>query len=429
MAQMSDAQFQQLLKTIIEAKTGPAQGEPTAGSFSTCSARFDRDRSFSVVDNFLRSIDIYKNIEKISDADALKGLPLLLNNTAATWWQGVKEEAKCWSEALTLIRGAFSPSKPAHQLYMDIFSKRQEFGETIDEFICGKRVLLAQLPLNRHDEEIQLDIIFGLLHISYRKEISRNNIHSFVELLQKGREIEMVRNECFKAKPMNTQNEIPIQERQTGKQRKARCSYCHLRGHMVNECTKRIACEEKENLTRPAQENGKPSTTSHSGMVCYGCGKVGYFRSNCPTCSPRKEIPTQAVQFYSIHTLLNPDTPVLTIKVTVKGIPGLAHIDTAAKTSIASKTLYEHLKKIPGVEFYIRSATVTLADGSRQTTKILHTTVEIQVGNRTLDINFVVLSDAEDNRTLLGIDFLEKAAMVLMLPQRAWFYADEPTKT
>ncbi|KAL1488378.1 hypothetical protein ABEB36_014852 [Hypothenemus hampei] len=171
MAQMSDTQFQQLLKTIMEVRTIPTQGE-NAGSFSKCSARFDGTRSYSVVDNFLTTIDIYKNIEKISDADALKGLPLLLRDTAATWWQGVKEEAKCWTEALILIRGAFSPSKPAHQLYIEIFGGHQEPGETMDEFICKKRVLLAQLPSTRHDEETQLDMIFGLLHINYRKEIS-----------------------------------------------------------------------------------------------------------------------------------------------------------------------------------------------------------------------------------------------------------------
>lgn len=29
-------------------------------------------------------------------------------------------------------------------------------------------------------------------------------------------------------------------------------------------------------------------------------------------------------------------------------------------------------------------------------------------------------------RTLLGIDFLERVAMVLVIPQRYWFFADHP---
>lgn len=67
-----------------------------------------------------------------------------------------------------------------------------------------------------------------------------------------------------------------------------------------------------------------------------------------------------------------------------------------------------------------------MADGSTQTQDLLYTTVEIEIESRVFDIDFIVLPDAEDNRTLLGIDFLEKAAIVLVIPQRCWFYAGNP---
>lgn len=35
-------------------------------------------------------------MEQITDQDAIKGLPLLLIDTAATWWQGIKGEATDW---------------------------------------------------------------------------------------------------------------------------------------------------------------------------------------------------------------------------------------------------------------------------------------------------------------------------------------------
>lgn len=117
----------------------------------------------------------------------LKGLPLLLTENAAVWRQGVQNEAKTWNDATQLLRTAFSPSKPTHQVYVDIFNNKQQSNETIDEFVTQKRALLAQLPLNRHDEHTQLDLIYGLLSLHIHKEVPRDKITTFSELLDKGR--------------------------------------------------------------------------------------------------------------------------------------------------------------------------------------------------------------------------------------------------
>lgn len=55
------------------------------------------------------------------------------------------------------------------------------------------------------------------------------------------------------------------------------------------ECRKKIA-KEKECVPSPKDTNEHPkSEPSHGNSVaCYGCGKTGYFRSNCPNCSRGK---------------------------------------------------------------------------------------------------------------------------------------------
>lgn len=299
---MSAEQFQTLLKTITETRIDTTQTQVSTGSFSNCTASFDGKRCFTTVEAFITTVSIYKDIEKITDADALQGLPLLLPHNASIWWQGVKNSGNTWRAAIDLIRAAFSPSKPAHQIYIDIFAERQNKHDSIDEFICKKRALLAQLPNNRHDERTQLDMIFGLLHINIRKEISRESIQTFSDLLQKGRDVELVQQETGlfeKPKQIEQNNSKPS----TGKSKGSRCNYCQYRGHTMDVCRKKLM-KEKENATKQENHNPKAEHTPQNIIVCYGCGKTGFFRSNCPNCSQKKaNFDAQAVHFFLISNV------------------------------------------------------------------------------------------------------------------------------
>lgn len=119
-------------------------------------------------------------------------------------------------------------------------------------------------------------------------------------------------------------------------------------------CRKRIA-KEKGDVNKPTKNSTSEATTVpifRNGKNCYGCGKEGYFRSDCPNCSGKPTLPAQSVNLYYFRTLQNVSTQVPTIRVAVKGFMGLSHLDTAAKTSVAGRSLYECLKEIPGVVFH-----------------------------------------------------------------------------
>ncbi|XP_029408028.2 activity-regulated cytoskeleton associated protein 2-like [Bactrocera dorsalis] len=207
--QMTTEQLQSLIESVrLAAVAGSSAAAPATvqskGSFTNCTSRFGGQRHQEAVEEFITSIVTYKEIESISDDDALKGLSLLFYGLASTWWQGVRKEAKTWGDAIALIRDHFSPTKPAYQIYLEIFENQQRDNVPIDTFVCQKRALLAQLPEGRHNEETELDLVYGLLNIKYRKNILRQDLKTFRELLEKGRIIEhnSLESEAGQPRPM-----------------------------------------------------------------------------------------------------------------------------------------------------------------------------------------------------------------------------------
>ncbi|XP_065369322.1 activity-regulated cytoskeleton associated protein 1-like [Calliphora vicina] len=239
MVQMTTEQLQQLIESVrVSAASGTVVAETKSkGSFTNCCSLFGGERDYESVEEFITSIVTYKEVESISDEDALKGISLLFYGFASTWWQGVRKEAKTWNDVLVLIRDHFSPTKPAYQIYLEIFDKKQEDKCAIDTFVCQKRAILAQLADGRHDEETEIDLIYGLLNIKYRKHIARNDIKTFRELLEKGRIIE--------------HNVMEDEANQQGPARGAkgtkRCTYCNYRGHTFEQCRKRKNGDEASN--------------------------------------------------------------------------------------------------------------------------------------------------------------------------------------
>lgn len=244
MVQMTQAQLQELIEVVQRTALSSAEKAATTaaelkskGSFSNCDTRFGGQRNHEAVEEFITAVSTYKEIELISDEDALKGISLLFHGTASTWWQGVRKEAKTWQDVLTLIRDHFAPVKPAYQVYLEIFAEKQDDETAIDTFICQKRALLAQLPDGRHDEETELDLAYGLLNIKYRKHIARHEVKSFKELLEKGRIIE--HNNLESA---SSENAGPAR----GAKRQKRCTYCNFRGHTFQECRKRKGADKTD---------------------------------------------------------------------------------------------------------------------------------------------------------------------------------------
>ncbi|CAK1591918.1 unnamed protein product [Parnassius mnemosyne] len=115
---------------------------------------------------------------------------MLLSHEAATWWQGIKPQVTDWHDAVHNIRCAFRDRRPPHKIYRDLFSQTQQENEKTDLFVSKARALLMKLPQGDLTEKVQLDMMYGLLNTTIKKRIRREEICSFLEPLERARQIE-----------------------------------------------------------------------------------------------------------------------------------------------------------------------------------------------------------------------------------------------
>lgn len=157
-------------------------------NFAKCTAKFNGNSS-EPLEGFIDAIEVYKSCLNITDENALRGLALLLSNSAAVWWQGVKTTTQTWSEALRKLRGAFGERRPPFRIYQELFALSQG-DESTDLFISKARALLSKIPQGDLSEKVEIDLVFGLLDRRIRKRMERDNVSTFEELLAKARGIE-----------------------------------------------------------------------------------------------------------------------------------------------------------------------------------------------------------------------------------------------
>lgn len=420
--QLTSEQFEELV-TRLSTQTKSNK------NFTRCNLIYNGERDYNKVDAFITGITIYKQIEGISDEDAIAGLPLLLKDTASTWWSGVSSEIKTWPAALTAIRSAFAPKLRAYEVYLRLFEDQQGDCEPIDSFLCRKRALLGMLPAKRHKEEEQLDFIYGLLKMDFKKKVARSEIKNFADMVDKARHLEAL-EKTGKSQPSTSSAAFPPSTpAPLNRKNIVRCLFCRRKGHTVDVCRIRLTqvAKSKDATTSDGPDTEKPTTSAVSKpaatITCYGCGAPGVFRSNCSACKT-KDSPPKAVHFYAYCPTIQSVAKVPTIEIFFDGKLGYAHIDTAARTSIAGKKLYDLMKQA-GATTTTYSTQVSLADGSSKWMELLSVVVNITMGNRVLPINFTVFPDA-DTRTLLGIDFLQTNGIILDLGQRVWYFTDSP---
>ncbi|CAK1547732.1 unnamed protein product [Leptosia nina] len=138
---------------------------------------------------FLSALRTFKDIENINDQDAMKSLPVLLKGDAAQWWHSIKNEKNTWSDFIVEFERRFVSPKPAYQIYRQIFVTQKQ--EKTKEFINQKRILFSKLPsANRHSENQQIDMIYGLLKITVQNVLMRDDVRNFNDFLQRVQNIE-----------------------------------------------------------------------------------------------------------------------------------------------------------------------------------------------------------------------------------------------
>lgn len=71
-----------------------------------------------------------KNCSTVSDENALRGTLMLLEETTAIWWMGVKVEILDWNHAMNSFRDACLRKLPTYPVFREMFSRKQKDDES-----------------------------------------------------------------------------------------------------------------------------------------------------------------------------------------------------------------------------------------------------------------------------------------------------------
>ncbi|GFY75037.1 integrase catalytic domain-containing protein [Trichonephila inaurata madagascariensis] len=156
------------------------------------------------------------------------------------------------------------------------------------------------------------------------------------------------------------------------------------------------------------------------------CGKPGYTKSKCPDCNPSKGDPAH----FGILKVssLSPANRNAVLRISINGVSGTAFADSGASHSIAGATLYTILLQ-QGAAFEKTSISLSFADGLVTQKEVLRTFQTVLLEGRKFKTPFIILPDAKNNSTLLGVDFLEKAGIVLNFRKNCWTFCDDSRKS
>jgi hypothetical protein len=395
---MSPEQFERLLASL---KTGPS---PTpSGNLADCKSRFAGAKGESVA-AFIDAVTIHKDCVGVSDLNALKGLAMLLDGAAATWWQGTRATVDNWETAIDALRRSFRELKPNYKIFRELFSRQQKDTEAADAFINSARALLAKLsPLH---EVHQMNMIYGLLSSKIRRLVPRDELNNFETFIAKTRGAE------------DALKEEEVLEIEKGTKTRPKCSYCGTHGHMEKGCRKLARSQE---ATSARQETTTRTTLEQT--ICFGCRQSGHVRSQCPKERPQRNSTTAEILTAGLGDVCRAFMPV-----TIAGKEGLAYVDSGASRSIAGHNLYGHLKRIKA-PFTRLTQELTMADGEPVEIATEVYKVQVQVNGRIVHTSVTAIPEHSRGKTLLGMDFIKAADVILDFPRMQWRFRNKPNWT
>lgn len=225
--------------------------------FTRCLVRFDGTRTSEAVEDFVAFADFFKCSEDISDERAVKGILLLLEGSAYTWWTDVKDSITTWARTQTAIRNELAPSPPAYKIYLEVFFLAQQ-----DAAPTGLSVAHIE-PVDSKAHQIN---IYGLLRREIREKVSRVTVATFTALLNVAREGESTLQETPK-EAAKVQSSSCLKGR-------SKCTYSRNVGHDVSVCRKKARAD--------AEDASRTRTSSEVG--CYECDIPRVFHRDCPNC-------------------------------------------------------------------------------------------------------------------------------------------------
>ncbi|KAJ8936772.1 hypothetical protein NQ318_008988 [Aromia moschata] len=280
---MTDEQFQSLLSGMTLALSNANRTSNFDGNFSKCASRFAGNKDEDV-EAFIDAITVYKDCVNISDENAIRGLPMLLDQNAGTWWQGIKATILTWDDALTSLRHTFGFNKLPHKIFKELFSREQGDKESTDLLVNQSLITNQRRTKLRTRSKCSFCKNFGHVQSECRKHA-----------IQQGKQPQTSTNQ----KPATTSTTIT-------------CFGCGKPGYIRSQCPN---CRTNSNCNVVSSSSNEiQETATHTSCI---------------------DVLSTEIQPVS-------DTSRPLIEVNIEGKRGLVYVDSGTRNSIAGYKLYTH---------------------------------------------------------------------------------------
>ena len=326
----------------------------------------------------------------------LNKLGLLVNFVSSRIYESISD-CSTYDDALSILQAQFV--KPTNEVYARhcLATRRQEPGETIDEYFRALKVLSKEcnfkaVTANQHCEESIRDaFISGLLSPSIRQRLLENKTLDLATMFDQARALDSAQknSESYNgAQPSrlvsaahgNTLNnsEVESESASVVSAAKSKCYFCGLPRHPRSKCPARDA-------------------------VCHKCQKRGHFSKVCRSSGASASVATNNPT--ELATITSAATPSVlskaVVRVSINGIEADGLIDSGSSESF----IHPDLVKRHSLQVQKSQSAVTMAATSFSAQTSGFCRVNINVNGRVYEsVRLTVLQELCSD-VILGQDF------------------------
>lgn len=240
------------------------------------------------VNSFLEQVEELSFARNVSEEELYRSAIELFEGPAKVWYRLIRKKVTSWNELVAALRRDFLPKDSDDDLWEVIRNRKQKKDERVIIFVAAMENLFDRLIIKATKAE-KLKIVRKNLLQEYHIHLALKEIESMEQLAETCRILEEAgiirenvhnstagRRNISSLEPdlahLPTQNWYRSEE--SSQRVKAvselRCFQCKQLGHVKRNCRMSQRRVETQNRRTP---------------TCFGCGKEGVIKPNCPNCS------------------------------------------------------------------------------------------------------------------------------------------------
>lgn len=238
---------------------------------------------------FLEQVEELSFARNVSESSLFRSAVELFEGPAKVWYRSIRTRVNTWTELVVALRRDFLPKDADDDLWATIRNRMQKKDEKVVIYIAAMENLFSRLITKATNSE-KLKVIKKNLLEEYHVHLALREITTVDQLTDTCRTLESagiikVASYSENSSRRNTSslepdlNHLPtrnLQDRHTANKtsrvdvNELRCFKCKQIGHLKRDC--------RVNTQRSVTSNRRSPS-------CFGCGKQGVIKPNCPNCS------------------------------------------------------------------------------------------------------------------------------------------------